>query len=240
MNKTKNLFLLLAVAGSFFMLGHHWRREMNDIHQSASSPGGSSKGTIKEVLARTTLTNDLKPIEDGLSVGLDEEDKERYLRIIEEKNAKIKELENQMEDFHSAKTEKERNDVITSPNRLLSEGQVIAEVSETGRELYLMDGIYIKDDNKLLINSELISSGKKSIPSQNKSSISFTNTTGEDLYLFWIDFDGNPTFSGKLSPGDTQGGTTYDGAVHVVTRTDGEIYEYITPIAGVDLIELAE
>ena len=114
----------------------------------------------------------------------------------------------------------------------------IVTISPSGKELMVKDGVYIPNDKKFLLNTKEIAGGKISLTGGPSSHITFTNKTNEDLYLFWVDFDGKPTFSRKLKTGDVVEGTTYEKHVHVVTKTNGDVYGNISALAGTDDIDI--
>jgi hypothetical protein len=114
----------------------------------------------------------------------------------------------------------------------------VATLAANGNELLLPAGVYIPTDNKILLNGDQIAAGKVSVSGGARSEISFANKTDEDLYVFWVDYAGKPTFSAKLKPGQSHGGITSEGQVHVVTRANGDVFGYIEPVAGGDDIDL--
>ena len=189
-------------------------------------------GEIKKVLEETkkSLVDTTQTLEKSKSIVIALTSKNETLI----KAAIVRENQAKQESLGNASATSTANGL----NQLVADGRVVASISQSGSELFVPNGVYIPTDNKFLLNTQAITEGKKSGLHGEKSKISFTNNTNEDLYLFWVDFDGKPTFSEKLKPGMKHSGITYVSHVHVLTKTNGEVFSFIEPQAGTDTLDI--
>jgi len=161
---------------------------------------------------------------------------ESEIEQLEVEKHKARRLESEIEQLKATLIVSNKNAEILQKS--ISAISSVAVLSPTGKELSVPEGVYIPTDGKFLLNPREITGGKVSVPNGPQSRISFTNRTDEDLYLFWVDYSGRPTFSAKLRPGEEHSGISSEGQVHVVTRTNGDVYGYVSPLAGSDDIDI--
>ena len=111
-----------------------------------------------------------------------------------------------------------------------SDGVNVAEFRKDENAVYFKDGIYIKEQNKLLLTSPgEISQGMTSTWRGKRENISVLNNTGEKMYAFWIDWKGNPVWKGEVEAGESWRQYTRQGHPFTFTDSQGNVLGTVTP-----------
>ena len=118
-------------------------------------------------------------------------------------------------------------------------GFPIAEYSSDENSIRFRDGIYIKEDNKLLLaDPKEISQNLVSPVGGKTTRVKVSNKTGEVVYAFWIDYEGKPQWRGKVPVGAEWGQETPTGVPFVFTNTAGKPLGTLTVDGEGNLFEL--
>jgi hypothetical protein len=84
------------------------------------------------------------------------------------------------------------------------------------------DSVLLPADGKILLNRAAeIAADLKSTVSEQVATLSFENETTEDVYLFWIDYQGRPIPYDRISPGERSVRPTYMTHPWVITDANG-------------------
>ena len=90
--------------------------------------------------------------------------------------------------------------------------------------------VILAQDGKVFLNkNEEIAAGLKSTAGDVKAQLNFTNSTPDDVYLFWIDYNGKPVLYEHIQPGATAVRPTYMSHPWVVTDAVGNRIGNVLP-----------
>jgi hypothetical protein len=118
-------------------------------------------------------------------------------------------------------------------------GFPVAEYSEDANSITFRDGIFIPEDNKLLLTDrKKLAQGLKSKSGGKEQTVKVQNNTGDIVYVFWIDYEGNPRWRGKISAGAEWGQIASSGAPFVFTSDKGKPFGSLTVDGQGDVFEL--
>lgn len=90
--------------------------------------------------------------------------------------------------------------------------------------------VLLEGDGKILVGRrDEIAGGRKSEGAAVEATLKFENERNEDVFLFWIDYGGNPIPYDRVKPGGTSERGTYMGHQWVVTDMNGHVLGNIEP-----------
>ncbi len=117
---------------------------------------------------------------------------------------------------------------------------LIVVSDKTGRELFgfdlenqrlsFQDGLYLQPLNTILFDVPQEVRELRSTPSKERAILTFENTTQQDLYVYWMDYKGQPRHYRTLKSGQRYTQKTYLTHPWIFTDGEGNIHSEIEPL----------
>lgn len=101
-----------------------------------------------------------------------------------------------------------------------TDGTYVAEITSNG-VIKLGTNSYQGPANKIFTNKDQITGNLKSTDGNEKATLNFENKFGEDVNLYWIDYNGNPVLYTTIKPNKTYSQQTFMTHPWVITDQNG-------------------